>query len=400
MKTIKLAVTKDRKLYLSEACLGYEGEHNATTLEIVQPKELDQYNCQIEFKLMKQGSVHLKKPYDITDGTFTLTNALTIKGNHKLQLVYTDDGGYVKAKTNSVGFSIAESICAVDTINNSQSYIELPEVSENEIYLNLLLSPDAANYVAFAVMCEEYIPYTVEYGAVENGVFTAVGSETVESGETYQGTFYYDDWGNEAGGKRQVILHITGTAISYFYPSCHTARNFFDFYAWDVFEFKGNLPSCTYLYVGGYMAQSALRIKRFTLEGTNNLQDVNGIFGNCNLESFSIDTSNWRYFSSMFRGSTIVNGPEFDLSSARAFDAFTECYFVENFKVKNINADNPPYIVLYYLNLSAEFMVELFESLPTITTEASIHIYSTPAAMTMTSDQYAIATAKGWTVST
>lgn len=112
MKTITLNVsdTSSRILTVSDTMFGYEGENNVTVLNIVQPEMLDGYSRRIEFKLIQYGAVYKKLFIPFDGDSFKLTNDLTLKGTHSVQLVYTNDAGEEIARTSQAGFKIGASI--------------------------------------------------------------------------------------------------------------------------------------------------------------------------------------------------------------------------------------------------------------------------------------------------
>jgi len=330
-------------------------------------------------------------------------------------------------------------------------WLKMPEVSENEIYLLFHLFAPTENLIAFTVTCTG--SYLVEYGTVVNGSFVVSGSESVASGLSYEGTFGYGDWGDEtSNAARQVMLKITGADILTFTQSLHSERNYAVYMSWNIVEFKGNLPSCTSCAVGSQTAASALQLLQyFSLEGTNNISNATNMFANCIgllaitalytskvtnatglfrvctklmalLDTF--DFSNVTNASYMFYNTSSIQRipSSWDFSSVTnissmfyycysliaavlpitnitvASTPFTNCQSLKNILFTGSRTTFPAALTLQYSSLSSEAAVDFFNSLPTITTSRAITLTNTPAALTLTAEQRAVAEAKNWTI--
>jgi len=197
----------------------------------------------------------------------------------------------------------------------------MPDVSENEIYLLLHLTPPAENYVAFSITRASTSDYTVERGTVVDGEFVSLGSDIITA-NVYQKTFLYDDWGDETStSTRQVMLKITSpVAIESFNPSTHPARNYANFRGWNIVEFKGNLPECTSCIVGSSTAIQALAYLRyFSLEGSNSISSGVNMFYTCRslIAVLALDVSKMTVCTNMFVYNTsLVALPQLNFDKA------------------------------------------------------------------------------------
>jgi len=105
-------------LTLSDSFAGYAGEHQATQLQIVtQPAWLTPYTRRAEFSLADATRSRLWSDV-LPDGTIQLTQALTIRGNNTVQIVWYDSAGNIIAKSSTAIYMIGASINALNEIEN------------------------------------------------------------------------------------------------------------------------------------------------------------------------------------------------------------------------------------------------------------------------------------------
>jgi len=227
-----------------------------------------------------------------------------------------------------------EPLDPIEVYNDTRpsDWLKMPAVNQNEIYLLFHLSSPAENLVAFTVACTG--SYTVQYGTVNSSVqFVPSGSVSIVSGNICSMSFSYNDWPSNvtSSGIRQVMIKISGTDITSFTPSTYLARNYTGFAAWNIVEFKGNLPSCTYLVVGAASLQMALnKLRYFSLEGNNQIDSFSRTFQSCS-SLVSIPQLYTGYnainFSYMFYGCySLTSIPQLDTSLGTNFsNMFVSC---------------------------------------------------------------------------
>jgi len=137
-----------------------------------------------------------------------------------------------------------------------------------------------------------------------------------------------------------------------------------------------NTDSCTnfnYMFNGCY---SLMTIPQLNTSWGNNF---NNMFANC----YSL-TSLIIYISELFNATT----------------PFTNCYSLTSLKFigGEVRTTWPAALSLQYSSMTATAIEEFFNTLPTITISRAITLTNTPAALTLTAAQRAIATDKNWTL--
>lgn len=151
-------------------------------------------------------------------------------------------------------------------------WMEMPRLLKaDEMYL-LYHIPDGETLAAgFAVTCTG--AYTVELGTVEDGVFTASSSVSLDSGAEYSAEFSAADWGGlTADGFKQVMVRVSGTDVTGW-----AARQY-----GGVVDIVCRLPKGTTVTCGNSAAAKSLKdLKYFAWYGPNQVTDGGSRFGNC-----------------------------------------------------------------------------------------------------------------------
>ena len=211
-------------------------------------------------------------------------------------------------------------------ITRPADWLTMPEVTENEIYLLVHLKAPAENLVSFTVRCSG--DFTVEYGTVAGNMFVPTDSKTIRSAYAFAEAFLYDDWSDEtSAGNRQVMLRVTGEAITEFYSLVFPDRNYSTFMAWNIVDIRANLPFCTSFALGATSTANPTRalqfLRYFSLEGTNNISNLNYMFAYCRslLAVLALDTSKAISAQSTFRYcGSLISLPE-DCDFSKVADA-------------------------------------------------------------------------------
>lgn len=177
-----------------------------------------------------------------------------------------------------------------------------------------------------------------------------------------------------------------------------------------------------------YMFSSCLRLRTVPLFDTTNVTDMGGMFNGDNLlvEIPAFNTSKCRDMSSMFYNCwSLKRMPSFDTANVTTMgNMFTNCYSLEevvDLDITNSSSSTNPFSSCYSLlrltvktqtgtwdnpqnlsisggALSRAALIELFNSLPVITTEKSLSIVGNPGTSKLTDEDKAIAIGKGWTL--
>lgn len=160
-------------------------------------------------------------------------------------------------------------------------WLEVPEPEEDELYLLVHIPDGRESMLAFTVTCAG--SYTVELGALSGGSFVTSVRASAASGAKYETVLRAEDWGNLAGGVRQVLVRIRGRDILTWEPSVHSKRTSpSNFSGWNIVEIKCRLPCGTAVRCGSGTGNRALKgLKFFTWRGENSLTSLDSMFYSC-----------------------------------------------------------------------------------------------------------------------
>lgn len=158
-----------------------------------------------------------------------------------------------------------------------------------------------------------------------------------------------------------------------------------------------NVTSMESMFYGCY------ELSAFPLWNTSNVTNMKSMFQNCySLSTISpLDTSNVTTTSSMFSFCrTLKTVPPLDTSNNTNMSSmFNKCYMLGHVSlVPTVSDWSGTDIEVAYTTLSHKAIVDLFNSLPTITQSHSIALYSNIGISELTEEDKAIATNKNWTV--
>jgi len=141
---------------------------------------------------------------------------------------------------------------------------------------------------------------------------------------------------------------------------------------------------------------TCISIKKAILPNFHNVTDARAIFfGDVSLEEVEMDTSGVSLANEMFRGCASLIGVELNCANMTVTtDMFLGCVMLQKCVLNGLTRG---------VNLNATSMtrlaaIELFNSLGTASGSQTITLTNTPAALTLTADDIAIATGKGFTV--
>ena len=227
----------------------------------------------------------------------------------------------------SVSFGNNENIAPITPLNPVEVYnntrpsdwLTMPTPEDNEIYLLFHIPDGASSLLAFSVSCTGN--YVVELGTVSDGNFVQLSSTTVQSGKTYEAELFADDYGNiTTTGKRQVMIKISGTAISQWIPKTHSKKKRpSNFAQWNIVEVACRLSNGNKFQVGNNSGNTALRyIQYFSWYGENKLTSMSNMFSNCKslMSILSLNTQNVTRCDSCFNGcSSLIAIPQLNTSS-------------------------------------------------------------------------------------
>lgn len=331
-----------------------------------------------------------------------ISNALNELSKRRDELAYQLGSKGIEVESKETLYSMIPKIELLelpDPSYRTNGWFVMPEVSDDEIYMLMHLTPPAENYLAFSCTCTG--TYLVEYGIISGGNFVRSGYSNVTSGVKYSRVFHYEDWGHEVdGGARQVMIRITGTAITKFEKSNHANR--LNAYLPNLVDFKAKMTSCTSCAMGAANSTSVPhQLKYFELVGTNKITSATYMFANCrSLISAKIDTSYMTNISYFFYGCSGLATAEINITKiTTATSVFSSNYCLTKLLFTGSRTTWPADIALNSAGITVDAAVDFFESLPTITTSRNINLSSTPSkSIGLTEEQTAIATNKNWTL--
>ena len=352
------------------------------------------------------------------------------------------------------GGSPGEPLDPVEVYNSTRpaDWITMPTPADNEMYLLFHIPDGVSSLLAFMVTCTGN--YTVALGTVTNGAFAQQSAQSVASGVKYEAELSAANFGNlTANGMKQVMVKVSGTDILTWEPSEHSKKTYYSNSSnWNIVEIACKLPSGTKVACGSSNINKALTsLRYFTWHGANSVTDMSGMFYYCTsltaipqLDTSSVtsmssmfrycysltaipqlDTSSVTSMNSMFRycysltaipqldTSSVTNMgymfcscyrltaiPQLDTSCVTSMSSmFYKCYSLTKLKFNPAVTGWAGYAIsLLGCSLGHQALVDLFNSLPTITSPKALNIDGNPGVSELTDAEKAIATGKNWTL--
>jgi len=316
-------------------------------------------------------------------------------------------------------------------------WLPMPIPKANEIYLLVHIPDGASSLIAFTVGCTD--DYTVSIGA------TAICA----SGTKFEHELFAENYSNlTSTGMKQCLLKVTGTDITSFALATHSLKSSpSDYNAWNIVEISASLPQSTSIMCKGLTA-----LKFFSLYGINNITNMGSMFYNCyslaiiptldtskvtgmasmfqncyslttipalntsrvaNMGSMfyncyslatipTLDTSKVTGMSKMFYNCySLVAIPVLDTSKVTGMGGmFFNCYSLASILLKpDITGWAGYAIELKNASLSHQAIINLLNSLPTITSSKTLTLIGNPGAPELTNEEKSIATNKHWALS-
>lgn len=201
------------------------------------------------------------------------------------------------------------------------------EINDDELYLLFHIPDGSSAPIAFNVNCTG--SYTVSLLTSESR--TEVSSTTVSSGQNYQAQLSSSDFGDlTSNGMKQALIKISGTSITQWSIQEYSKNYSMGNHAldWNIVEVAGKLTKLTKFicskksnYSDSYVRYTStlLKLKYFTLYGSNQITDASNMFRACKSLMLirHLDTSNITNMSYMFSECSVLQAiPQFNTSSA------------------------------------------------------------------------------------
>ena len=136
---------------------------------------------------------------------------------------------------------------------------------------------------------------------------------------------------------------------------------------------------------------------------TSSVTDMGSMFNRCNSLTAipQLDTSSVTNMSYLFSNCNSLTAiPQLDTSSVTSMsNLFSNCYSLASLVLKPSVTGWAGYAIsLYGLSLGHQALVDLFNSLPTITSSKALTLTGNPGVLELTAEEKAIATGKNWTL--
>ena len=259
-------------------------------------------------------------------------------------------------------------------------WLPMPEPADNEMYLLFHIPDGVSSLLAFTVTCDG--EYTVALGTVTGGAFVQQSARAVASGAKYEAELFADGYGDlTSDGMKQVMVKVSGANIKTWEPSVHSKKSSpSNFSGWNIVEIVCRLPVGTKVSCGSSTPNRALRkLRYFSWRGGNNVTSMGYMFGHCySLTSIpQLDTSNVTNTANMFYACYLL--------SSILLNPSVSGWAGSDFSLSNCS-------------LGHTALVNLFNSLPTITTKKALTLTGNPGVSELTDEEKAIATGKNWTL--
>ena len=283
-------------------------------------------------------------------------------------------------------------------------WLPMPEPADNEMYLLFHIPDGVSSLLAFTVTCDG--EYTVALGTVTGGAFVQQSARAVASGVKYEAELFADDCGDlTSDGMKQVMVKVSGANIKTWEPSVHSKKSSpANFSGWNIVEIVCRLPVGENVSCGNSTSNIALRkLRYFSWYGGNNVTNMSSMFRDCNsLTSIpQLDTSKATDMSSMFSGcNSLTSIPQLDTSNVTNMSyMFSNCNLLSSILFNpSVSGWAGQAIGLSNCSLGHTALVNLFNSLPTITTKKALTLTGNPGVSELTDEEKAIATGKNWTL--
>ena len=344
----------------------------------------------------------------------------------------------------------------VEVYNSTRpvDWLPMPEPADDEMYLLFHIPDGVSSLLAFTVTCTG--PYTVALGTVTDRRFVQQSAVSVTSGSKYEAELFASDYGNlTSTGMKQVMVKVSGADIKTWEPSTHSRKaSPSNFSIWNIVDISCRLPSGTWVGCGSNTSDKALKnLRYFSWKGENSVTNMVGMFQNCSslMTIPQLGTSNVTNMSNMFQScysltaipqlntSCVTNMsdmfsrcfslttiPQLDTSSVTNMNRmFQNCYSltaIPQLGTSNVTsmysvfdgcrslakaALKPSVTGWTGLNISLsdcslwhDALVNLFNSLPSITSAKILTITGNPGVSKLTDAEKAIATGKNWALAT
>lgn len=270
----------------------------------------------------------------------------------------------------------------VEVYNSTRpaDWLQMPAPADNEMYLLFHIPDGVSSLLAFTVTCTGN--YTVALGTVTDGAFVQQSAQTVASNAKYETELFADNYGNiTSNGMKQVMVKVSGVDILTWNPSPHSKKTApSGFCGWNIVEIVCKLPSGKKVACGSSTSNASLRqLRYFSWIGTNSVTNMSSMFSNCNSLTAvpQMDTGSVTNMSYMFNGCNSLTAITLDPS-------------VTGWAEQPISLSN--------CSLGHTAIVQLFNSLPTITASNTLTLTGNPGVPELTDEEKAIATGKNWTL--
>lgn len=308
-------------------------------------------------------------------------------------------------------------------------WLPVPEPKDNEIYLLLHIPDGLSSEISFIITGASCY---VECGTIQGNEFIVQETFQAVSNRRFSKNLSSDNYaGLTSDGMKQVMIRIrsasgTGKITAYRQKMSSSIP---DFSNWNIVEIKAKLPNVSEFSVGDSNSILALaKLRYFSLIGQNSISTkLANMFENCtSLKAVPyLDTSNITNFEGMFGYcKSLIKTPAIDTSKGTNLsNIFSYCNNLTIISPINISAwtsggyiaYNSPSIesILFYptvnewvgvninllsMRLSHQALINLFNSLPSVTGTPTLDISNNPGVSELTDSEKAIATGKNWTL--
>lgn len=326
-----------------------------------------------------------------------------------LTTLFTDIADAIREKDgtqeNIVASTFPERIRAIPTNGESgHPWLELPEPQDDELYFLIHIPEGESEHISFRFTCPG--GYTVELGTVLNGAFAALKSPTtVPSNTYYEGDLDALDYGCVTSeGMAQAVIKVSGDNIIPAAPWWKYDDEDAAGIRYHLAEIKCRLTKAASFPVGSATEMRAVRgIRYFTWRGINALTSAAAMFRNCvRLEEIGeLDTSDVSAFAATFTNCVSLRRlPMIDISSTSALAAnlFTNPLLEHLVFDPSAAGWAGVNVNLGWLSFGHDAIVELLESLPTITENHSLTLTGNPGVLELTDGEKDVAADKNWTL--